>query len=64
MTSAREIMRQVAPALADYTADVVFGDMWERPGLSKRDRSLVTISSLISLYRTGQLPRPPAAWPG
>ena len=56
MTSARDTIRQVAPALADYSANVLFGDMWERPGLSKRDRSLITISSLISLYRTGQLP--------
>ena len=55
MTSARDTIRKVAPALADYSANVLFGDMWERPGLSKRDRSLITISSLISLYRTGQL---------
>lgn len=33
----------VAPALAAYTDDVLFGDVWERPGLSKRDRSLVTV---------------------
>ena len=29
--------------------------MWERPGLSKRDRSLITVASLIALYRTDQL---------
>ena len=46
----------VAPALADITDNVLFGDVWNRPGLSPRDRSLVTITSLISLYRTNELP--------
>ena len=46
----------VAPALADITDNVLFGDVWKRPGLSPRDRSLVTIVSLISLYRTNELP--------
>jgi 4-carboxymuconolactone decarboxylase len=46
----------IAPALAAYTKDVLFGDLWERPGLSPRDRSLVTISCLISLYRTNEMP--------
>jgi 4-carboxymuconolactone decarboxylase len=46
----------IAPALAGYTDKVVFGDVWERPGLSPRDRSLVTITSLISLYRSNELP--------
>jgi 4-carboxymuconolactone decarboxylase len=35
---------------------VLFGDVWERPGLSKRDRSLITVSALIALNRTEQLP--------
>jgi 4-carboxymuconolactone decarboxylase len=39
-----------------YTDDVLFGDVWKRPGLSPRDRSLVTVSTLISLYRTNELP--------
>ena len=56
MTSSRTAMQEVAPALAGYTADVLFGDVWERPGLSKRDRSLITVSNLIALYRTEQLP--------
>jgi 4-carboxymuconolactone decarboxylase len=46
----------VAPALADYTDNVLFGDLWERPGLSPRDRSLITITCLISLYRHNELP--------
>ncbi len=35
--------------------DVLFGDVWERSGLSKRDRSLITVAALIALYRTDQL---------
>lgn len=45
-----------APKLAELTDDVLFGDVWERPGLPKRDRSLATISTLIALNRTEQLP--------
>ena len=56
MTTPRSALRQVAPRLAEITDEVVFGDIWERPELSKRDRSLITIASLISLYRIGQLP--------
>ena len=55
MTSARSVMQEVAPHLADLSANVLFGDVWERPGLSKRDRSLITVASLIALYRTDQL---------
>jgi 4-carboxymuconolactone decarboxylase len=39
----------------DLTRDVLFGNVWEQPGLSKRDRSLITISVLTALYRTEQL---------
>jgi len=42
----------IAPALADYTDRVLFGDVWERPGLSPRDRSLITVATLVALYRT------------
>ena len=56
MTTPRSAMQDVAPQLADLTANVLFGDVWERPGLSKRDRSLITVSVLTALYRTGQLP--------
>ncbi len=55
MTTAREIMQEVSPRLAELSADVLFGDVWERPGLSKRDRSLITVATLIALYRTEQL---------
>lgn len=56
MTTARSAMQEVAPHLAELSADVLFGDVWERPGLSKRDRSLITVAALTALYRTGQLP--------
>jgi 4-carboxymuconolactone decarboxylase len=46
----------VAPGLSEYTEKVLFGDMWKRPGLSPRDRSLITIATLIALYRTNELP--------
>ncbi len=55
MTSSRSAMSEVSPKLAELTADVLFGDVWERPGLSKRDRSLITVAALIALYRTDQL---------
>lgn len=46
----------VAPALDDLTRDVLFGTVWERQGLSKRDRSLITVATLIAGYRTNELP--------
>ncbi len=46
----------IAPALGDYTDNVLFGEVWERPGLSKRDRSLITVATLVALYRTNELP--------
>jgi len=48
-------MGDIAPKLAELTDNVLFGDVWERPGLSKRDRSLVTISALIAMNRPDQL---------
>jgi 4-carboxymuconolactone decarboxylase len=46
----------VAPALATYTDDVLFGDVWKRSELSPRDRSLITVACLISLYRINEMP--------
>lgn len=56
MTTPRSAMEEVAPQLAKLSADVLFGDVWERPGLSKRDRSLITVAMLTAMYRSGQLP--------
>jgi 4-carboxymuconolactone decarboxylase len=49
-------VREFAPKLMEVTDDVLFGDIWERPGLSKRDRSLITVATLTALYRTNELP--------
>jgi 4-carboxymuconolactone decarboxylase len=46
----------IAPALRDYTDNVLFGDVWKRPQLSPRDRSLVTVSSLLAQYRMNEVP--------
>ena len=46
----------VAPKLVDLTEQVLFGDIWERQGLSKHDRSVITVSALIAMNRTEQLP--------
>src|SRR5271157_1855252 len=55
-TAARQSFGDLAPALAEISDKVLFGEVWERPGLSPRDRSLVTVTSLISLYRVNELP--------
>lgn len=51
----REEPRQRRPALRDYTNAVLFDDVWRRPGLSPRDRTLVTISALIAGGKATQL---------
>ncbi len=53
--SPRDRVRGVVPKLIDLTEKVLFGDVWERPGLSKRDRSLITVAALVALYRPEQL---------
>jgi 4-carboxymuconolactone decarboxylase len=52
---AQQLMGDIAPKLADLTDEVLFGDVWARPGLSPRDRSLITVAALIALNRTDQL---------
>lgn len=54
-SSARQRIGDVAPELAMLTDDVLFADVWERPGLSKRDRSLVTVAALVALHRTNEM---------
>lgn len=46
----------VAPKLTEISDAVLFGDVWQRPGLGRRDRSLITVACLIALYRTNELP--------
>ena len=45
----------IAPRLTEISDTVLFDDIWRRPGLSPRDRSLVTVASLIALYRSNEL---------
>jgi len=54
-SSPRERIRPIVPKLVDLTEKVLFGDVWERPGLSKRDRSLITCAALVALQRPDQL---------
>src|SRR5260370_27088007 len=54
-SAAREQVRNIVPGLIDVSERVLFGEVWERPGLSKRDRSLITCPTLIALGREKQL---------
>jgi len=54
-TRAQQLMGDLAPKLAQLTDEVLYGDVWARPQLSPRDRSLVTISALIAMNRPDQL---------
>ncbi|MEW9526225.1 carboxymuconolactone decarboxylase family protein [Agrobacterium radiobacter] len=51
----QQLMGDIAPKLAELTDDVLYADVWERPQLSQRDRSLVTVAALITLNRPDQL---------
>jgi 4-carboxymuconolactone decarboxylase len=55
-TGGQKAFGDVAPALADYTDAVLFGDVWKRAALSPRDRSLITVATLVAGYRTHELP--------
>jgi 4-carboxymuconolactone decarboxylase len=54
-TRLRDGVRAVAPALEKYRHDTLFGDLWKRPGLSARDRSIITLSALITRNQTAEL---------
>jgi 4-carboxymuconolactone decarboxylase len=53
---ARDDVRGVAPALEKYGQDRLLGDLWKRPGLTPRDRSVVTIAALVARNQTTELP--------
>ena len=55
MSTTRQLLGQITPKLSELTEQVLFGDVWERTNLSKRDRSLITVSALVALNRTEQL---------
>lgn len=54
-SAAQKLIGDINPKLAELTDNVLFADVWERPGLSKRDRSLITVAALIALNRPEQL---------
>lgn len=54
-TNARKAFGDIAPKLAEITDKVLFGDVWADDALSPRDRSLVTITTLVALYRHNEL---------
>ncbi len=54
-TPIQKIVGPFSPKLAEVTDDVLFGDIWERPELSPRDRSLATIAALVMGGNTEQL---------
>jgi 4-carboxymuconolactone decarboxylase len=54
-SAAQKMLGDFAPKLVELTDDVLFGDVWERPELSKRDRSLITVAALVALNRPDQL---------
>ena len=51
----RSVTREITPQMADFTVKHVYGEVWQRPGLSKRDRSLITIAALMVMGRGEQL---------
>ncbi|UYB52796.1 carboxymuconolactone decarboxylase family protein [Xanthomonas sp. AM6] len=55
-TSNEALFGDVAPKFAQLTDEVLFADLWQRPALSPRERSLVTVAALVALYRPQQLP--------
>lgn len=54
-SAAQQAMGDLAPKFVELTDKVLFGDIWERKELSKRDRSLITVAALVALNRTDQL---------
>ena len=51
-----EDVRKVAPALEAYTQNRLLGDVWKRPGLAPRDRSIVTLAALIARNQSIEMP--------
>ncbi len=55
VSAVRESLGALAPKLVELTENVLFGDVWERPELSKRDRSLITCAALVATGKTEQM---------
>lgn len=54
-SESRDKVREIVPKLVEITENVIYRDIWERPGLSKRDRSLITVAALLAMGRETQL---------
>jgi 4-carboxymuconolactone decarboxylase len=50
-----ENVRSVSPALYRYTQSVLLGEVWKRPGLSRRDRGLITVAALVARNQTAEM---------
>ena len=55
MAESRPPVYEQFPELGRLRDEVLFGDVWEQPDLSKRDRSMITVATLTALYRTDEL---------
>ncbi|MEV0615636.1 carboxymuconolactone decarboxylase family protein [Nonomuraea sp. NPDC050404] len=55
-SGAQDMFGDFAPQLVRLTDEVLFGQVWPDEGLSRRDRSLVTVAALVALYRGNELP--------
>lgn len=55
MGVAHDRIGDLAPRFAEITDDLLYGEVWNDTSLSSRDRSLITVASLVSLYRTDQI---------
>lgn len=54
-SSSKHKLRAVTPKLFELVEDVAYGDIWERPGLTKRERSLITLAALVGMRQTDQM---------
>jgi len=52
---AQQLYGDIAPKLAELSDAVLNGDVWERPQLSKHDRSLITCAALVAMGKTEQM---------
>jgi 4-carboxymuconolactone decarboxylase len=55
LKNAQQMFGDIAPKLAELSDEVLFGDVWERPQLSKRDRSLITCAALVAMGKSEQM---------
>lgn len=54
-SSSKARIQPVAPKLVEVIDSTIYGDVWERPELSKRDRSMITIAALLAMRQTDQM---------